>query len=313
MKTSLHHLITMKNPIRNLTCRIAGLAVLGLMLSPSARAAAGNATWSGAADALWSTAGNWSGSLIPGVGNTATFNAASGNTTITVGTISLANITFDTINAAAYTLGATPSAGTITFGNGTTTAVTMNSAVAANETINADIFLGTAIASTTTFQNDSTAGTLTLGGTIGGGTGGLAAAKSVIITGSGNTTMSGVLWNDGASSVDLTKNGTGALTLSGGNLYTGNTTISGGVVNIQNATALGSTAAGTTVASGAALQIQGGIVVGTEALTLNGTGIGGTGALRNISGANTYGGLLTLGGTTRINTDSGSLNLSTPG
>jgi len=316
MKTSLHHLITMKNPIRNLTCTIAGLAVLGLMLfvAPSARAAAGNATWSGATDALWSTAGNWSGSLIPGAGNTATFNGAgNSNVGITVGTISLANITFDTINAAAYTLGATPSAGTITFGNGTTTAVTMNSAVAANETINADIFLGTAIASTTTFQNDSTAGTLTLGGTIGGGTGGLAAAKSVIITGSGNTTMSGVLWNDGASSVDLTKNGTGALTLSGGNLYTGNTTISGGVVNIQNATALGSTAAGTTVASGAALQIQGGIVVGAEALTLNGTGIGGTGALRNISGVNTYGGLLTLGSATRINSDSGSLNLSNTG
>jgi hypothetical protein len=40
------------------------------------------------------------------------------------------------------------------------------------------------------------------------------------------------------------------------------------VLNIQNATALGTTGGSTTVASGAALQLQGGISVGAEALTL---------------------------------------------
>ena len=216
--------LPMKKPLTPLTFRIAGLAALGLMLfvAPTARAA--DASWLGNTNALWSTAANWS-AATPGVGNTATFNAASGNTTITVGTISLANITFDTSSAAAYTLGATPSADTITFGNGTTTAVTMNSAVTANQIINAGFTLGNATASTTTFQNDSTAGTLTLGGNITSGTGGTAGAKTVIITGAGNTTMSGVLSNGGASSVALTKNGTGALTLSGGNAYTGTTTV----------------------------------------------------------------------------------------
>jgi hypothetical protein len=41
------------------------------------------------------------------------------------------------------------------------------------------------------------------------------------------------------------------------------------------------------VAAGAALQLQGGINIGAEGLTLSGTGAADDGALRNISGANT--------------------------
>ncbi len=121
---------------------------------------------------------------------------------------------------------------------------------------------------------------------------------------------------DGASITNptsLTKSGTGTWTLSGANTYSGATTVSAGVLNLQNATALGSTAAGTTVTSGAALQLQNNITVGAEALTLSGTGIASDGALRNISGTNTYGGLLTLGAATRINSDSGTLTLSNAG
>ena len=147
------------------------------------------------------------------MGDTATFNnAGNGNTTITVGTISLSNITFDTASVAVYTLGATPGAGTITFADGTTTAVTMNSTVTANEIINANLTLGTAIAGTTTFQNDSTTGLLTLGGNITGGTGGTAAAKTVTITGAGNTTVGGIIGNGGATSVALMKSGSGTTT-----------------------------------------------------------------------------------------------------
>jgi autotransporter-associated beta strand protein len=87
------------------------------------------------------------------------------------------------------------------------------------------------------------------------------------------------------------------------------------VLNIQNGSALGDTAAGTTVGLGGALQIQNNITVGAEALTLSGSGIDSndTGALRNISGNNTYGGLVTLAGATRINSDAGTLTLSNAG
>ena len=83
---------------------------------------------------------------------------------------------------------------------------------------------------------------------------------------------------------------------------------------MQNATGLGTTAAGTTVSNGATLQLQGGITVGSETLNIRGTGAGGqTGALVNVSGTNNYGGLLTLAGATTLSSDSGTLNLTNAG
>jgi len=132
------------------------------------------------------------------------------------------------------------------------------------------------------------------------------AAGSVVTFGGGAVVPTGV-----------TKKGTGTWILSGNNSYTGSTTVSNGILNIQNSNALGSTTVGTSVASGATLQLQGGISVGNEALTIAGTGAGGTnpgtGALENVSGTNTYGGLLTLTGATTISSDAGSLALSNTG
>ena len=123
-------------------------------------------------------------------------------------------------------------------------------------------------------------------------------------------TLSGVI--SGAGS--LTKDVAGStLTLTGNNTYSGATTVKAGVLNIRHNTALGTIAAGTTVASGAALQLQGGITVGSEALALSGTGIAATGALRSISGANIYRGPVTLGGATRINSDADSLTFEVNG
>jgi autotransporter-associated beta strand protein len=107
----------------------------------------------------------------------------------------------------------------------------------------------------------------------------------------------------------LVKQGAGVLTLSGTNTYSGGTAVNAGVVNIQNGAALGSSAS-TTVASGAALQTQGGITVNNQALTLNGFGVANDGALRNISGNNTWTGAVTLGSATRINSDAGTLTIS---
>src|SRR4029079_8027669 len=82
----------------------------------------------------------------------------------------------------------------------------------------------------------------------------------------------------------------------------------------QSATGLGTTGSGTTVSNGATLQLQGGITVGAEALTISGTGAGGqTGALVNVSGTNNYGGLLTLTAATTLSSDSGTLNLTNVG
>jgi len=161
----------------------------------------------------------------------------------------------------------------------------------------------------------------TFGGLLDGA--GAQALASVITAGYGSVTgitlnpgtgitdsYSGVIAN-GAAGMTLAKSGAGTQILSGSNSYTGLTTVSVGVLNIQNATALGTTAAGTSVTGGAALQIQGGITVGAEALTLNGTGINSDGALRNVGGTNVWQGTVTLGSAARINSDSGSLTFNT--
>ncbi len=266
--------IHMKTPIRSIfrfpLSAFRFFSALILLSAPAAFAV--DAAWTGTTNSTWSTTTNWSASPVPGVGNTATFNSAgNGNTAITVGTISLTNITFDTASAAAYTIGS--GVDTITLATGTTTAVTMNSTVAQNETINANLILGTAIASTTTFTNNSTTNLLTLGGNITGGTGGVGVAKTIIVTGAGNTSISGSISNGGGTSVAVQNSGVGTLTLSGNNSYSGATSASVGTLVLSGTN---SSAGTTTTSTGATLQLanttanNGGLASGT--LTIgNGT------------------------------------------
>jgi autotransporter-associated beta strand protein len=140
-----------------------------------------------------------------------------------------------------------------------------------------------------------------------------ATAKPVTFTidgAAGTTTFSGVIQN-GTSAVSLVKNGASTQVLAGANTYSGTTTVSGGVLRVQHATALGSTAGGTTVTGGALeLQHATGIAVGSETLGLSGSGVGGAGALRSVSGANSWAGNITLNSAAEIQTDAGSLSIS---
>jgi len=106
----------------------------------------------------------------------------------------------------------------------------------------------------------------------------------------------------------VVKQGAGVLTLTSANTLTG-TTINAGVINVQASNALGTTN-GVTVANGAALQTQGGISLAHTTTTLNGTGVGNTGALRNISGNNSLTGTVTLASASRIYSDAGTLTLA---
>jgi len=107
----------------------------------------------------------------------------------------------------------------------------------------------------------------------------------------------------------LTKSGNATLTLTANNNYTGGTTVNAGALNIQHANALGTTGGSTTINNNAALEIQGGIITAAESLSLTGTGVSNGGALRNISGNNTYTGAITIASGVRINSDSGTLTL----
>jgi autotransporter-associated beta strand protein len=134
---------------------------------------------------------------------------------------------------------------------------------------------------------------------------------ALTLTGAGDGEIDSII---GTTSGAVSKTGAGAWTLTGANTYSGLTTVSAGILNIQNGSALGATTNGTTVASGATLQIQGNITVGAEALTISGAGaLGATGALENVSDNNTFGGLLTIAAAATITSDTGTLTLSNPG
>jgi len=152
------------------------------------------------------------------------------------------------------------------------------------------------------------AGTLWIGagGTTGSITGNIVDNSTLVFNRSDALTYAGTISGSGA----FAKQGSGVLTLTGSNSYSGLTTVAAGALNIQNATALGSSAAGAVVNAGAALELQGGLSVAGEALSLNGVGVSGAGALRNISGTNTYSGAVALGSNARINSDAGRLVLN---
>ncbi len=126
--------------------------------------------------------------------------------------------------------------------------------------------------------------------------------------------------------------GLGQMLLTGNNTFSSTTTVTNGILEIGNGNALGvygSTASGTVVALGASLGLQGGIGVGNEALTISGVGpllttgtdlhltasgttLQGAGALRNISGNNTWSGPIALATSTAIGSDlaSGQLTIN---
>ncbi len=119
------------------------------------------------------------------------------------------------------------------------------------------------------------------------------------INGTGSLNVGAI--GENAAGLTLTKNGTGTLGISAAG-YTGTTSINAGTVI---AAALGSGAV--TVANGATLQITGML---NRTLTISGTGVGGAGVLRSISGATGWSGPITLSINSTIGVDSGSMNVS---
>jgi fibronectin-binding autotransporter adhesin len=178
--------------------------------------------------------------------------------------------------------------------------------VAGNNTLNGPVSLAAA----TTIG--STAGTLTLRGNV--DTGPANPGRTLTVAGAGGLTIGGTGTGAVSGSGGFTKTGTGTLTLSGTGIstYTGPVNAAVGALVAAKPSALGSTAAGTVVSNGASLQLSGGLTFDPEPLTINGPGIGGAGgALRNISGTNTWSGNITLGSPSTIGSAAGTVLIIT--
>ncbi|HYG74282.1 MAG TPA: autotransporter-associated beta strand repeat-containing protein [Planctomycetota bacterium] len=102
----------------------------------------------------------------------------------------------------------------------------------------------------------------------------------------------------------LTMNGSGTLTLTNNNSYGGVTNVNSGTVVVINSFGLGATGSGTIVNFGAALELQFNVTI-SEPLSINGSGVGNTGALRSTTAnTQTVSGPITLAGPAMITVDS---------
>ena len=266
-----------------LALSLARILALVLLLQLSAHAA--NRTWSNTGTDF-NLGSSWGGTA-PGVSDVALFSSARVTQPNLSSSLTIQELNFSATTSSGYDLTSSNTGIKLTLtntGTGATSAINAANTSGTN-TIDAPIILGAAAASTQTFTQ----------------------------AGGGTLVVNGII--SSTNTLTLSLAGAGIIQFAGSNTYGGATTIaSGTTVKISNATALGTTALGTTVASGATLQLQGGITVGAEALTVSGTGVAGqTGALVNVSGANSYGGLLTLGAATTISSDSGTLDLTNAG
>ncbi len=213
-------------------------------------------------------------------------NSYTGATTISAGVVNYQNgSAFGVSSAITVASGATAQAqGNITGGS---QALSIAGAGAANATGALENVSG----------SNSYAGAITLG------------SNTTISSDSGNLTLSGAI-GDGGNGYTLTTTGTGTITLSGANSFTGTTTIGEGIVNYQNATAF-STNSAITVSSGATAQVQGGITSGGLTLNIAGAGaLNATGALENVSGTNFLASSVSLNGASTISADAGALTLT---
>jgi autotransporter-associated beta strand protein len=144
-------------------------------------------------------------------------------------------------------------------------------------------------------------------GVLGGGNyaGSIANNGSLVYASSANQTLSGVISGSGSLTETAIPSGTtvGTLILSAANTYAGATVVDAGTLAITNAGALGSSSAGTTVNSGATLDLQN--VTGVaEPITLNG------GTLATSTGTSSVTAPVSLTANSIIDVDGTALTLS---
>ena len=166
-------------------------------------------------------------------------------------------------------------------GNGDWGAYTLNSDVTAGNNATSTISAELALMNTHTFTVDS-------GSTL---------------------SISGQMHNQAWTTGGLIKAGSGTLVLSGPNSYTGTTTISAGTIRIQNDTALGAGGFNggtlTNVSDGATLEIDGSLNI-NEHMHIAGSGVGGNGALRVLSGNSTLTTPIAFDSTVKIDVAAGA-------
>ncbi|MCI0460864.1 MAG: autotransporter-associated beta strand repeat-containing protein, partial [Gemmataceae bacterium] len=251
--------------------------------------------WTGAGPNVnWSTAANWQGNVAPVSGDDLVFPAGAARLANT-NNISPATAEFRSIRieGSGYNIGGTVS--TLLLTNGITAVNTTGT-----NTFRPGTFLFLTGAQTIAVAESGATLTITSQVDLAGG--------ALTVAGAGTLNLTDQVFGPSG----IVKTGAGTLNLSGNNLYQGATTINAGTVTVLRDNALGLTNGITTVAAGATLNLQVADYPTPEPITINGTGVGGSGALRTPTVNSTFAGPVTLGSASTINAAAGSLTLTDP-
>ena len=227
---------------------------------------------------------------------------AGGSHTITGGTLTAGGAA-NTAGEIITNVGSNLTVGSVIANNGSGV-VSLTKSGAGNLTLtNTNTYTGTTTINTGNLfvGNGGTVGTLGAGGAV-------TNYGTLTFNRTDSVSVSNVIGGTG----NLTMAGTGTLTLSGASTFTGAVAINNGTVVMQNNSALGVGTLGTTVASGAALKLEGGLSAAQNGtLTLSGTGVSSSGALyTGTTGNNRWANNLSiLNNTTISNNSTGTLDL----
>ena len=254
---------------------LAGTVAAVLAAAPAAHAAV--RTWLGATGTSWNVASNWAENAVPVNGDTLVFpdNPTSRTTNNDLVGLSVAGVTVTTTNSGAdfdFTGNGITLTGPITFSNpgvGTGSG-DPNWAI--------PITLGASITMTSDGRVTPINAAIGLG------------ANTLTVAGGGDLWFNGIVSGTGG----ITKNSSSAFQLFGANTYSGATLVNSGTIFARHATALGSSATGTTFANGTGLGVHSGPYVLSEPLTFQGPG-NTIGAYSNVelAGAISFAGTLT--------------------
>jgi len=279
-------------------------------LAPLADAA--TTLWSSAGGSAWLTGTNWTGGAVPTGAQTAELGA---NPTAATGVgINFANAT----NAGTQTNGNrieevgavyvdSNRAAAMIIGNSSATAGATGKFRLNGVTVNGvdNVIIRNNSSQLLTIQNTQAGGTQTMSVLLGNATDNI-----INIDGIGGVTISSIIVNDAGNHITLGGAGSGVLTLSGANTFTGGVTINSGTLRAGSTTALGP-AANATLTFGAGstgkFQLNGfdttiidlttNATVGTPIIE-SGSGTGGTDTLTvNTANTDTYAGVLQNGST----------------
>lgn len=269
--------------------RVPILIALFLLALPSL---ASTRTWTGTTSNLWSVAANWGGTA-PVAGDDLVFPAGAANLATSndfaAGT-SFNSLTFS--GAASYSIA----------GN----ALTVGAGGVTNNATSPAINVPVTLAATQTWLNSGanmTFSHVNLNG-----------QSLTINSASGGPAINGIISGSGT----ITKSGNGLWIFNGSNTFSGQLLITAGTLlaNAVNAfgTADDTAANGTIISSGAQLQIVAGFTYPAEQITVNGSGLGGSGGAVVVtsSGNVTLNGTVILGTNVGMNVVGSSITFSGP-